>query len=99
MRLRHNGKHVWRDDGVEMRVWEGEAHRVHHDEALDIAKASAVDAPLRPPQHWLGEIDADQPRALIEHRQFKAGSDADVENAPDRPISRRRRGLPPWPQH
>ena len=98
LRLRHDRQHVRRDDGVEMGVGEGKAHRVHHDEALDIAERLGVDAPLRAPQHRFGEIDADQRRARIEHRQFEARADADVENAPARALGRRRRGPPPRPQ-
>ena len=40
LRLGHDRQDVRRDHGVEMRVREGEAHRVHHDEALDIAQVS-----------------------------------------------------------
>ena len=48
---------------------------------------------LGAPQHGLGKIDPGQSRPPVEHGQFEAGADADIEHMPARAVGRRRRGF------
>ena len=80
--FRHSGDDIGRDDDVERLRREGEPRRVHHAKALDIAQPLLVDALLRPPQHRLGKINADDAGAWHEHRQLQPCADADIEHQP-----------------
>jgi hypothetical protein len=53
---------------------------------------------LGAPQHWLGKIDPGQSRPPVEHRQFEAGADADIEHMPAKAVGGRGRRFASRPQ-
>jgi hypothetical protein len=50
------------------------------------------------PQHWLGKIDPGQSRPPVEHGQFEAGADTDIEHMPAKAVGGRCHGFASRPQ-
>ncbi len=61
-------------------------------------KASVAHAPLGTPEHGLGKIDPDQPRPPVEHWQFEASADANIEHTPSETVGGRSGGFASGPQ-
>src|SRR5262249_53569698 len=103
LRIGDRRNHILRHHHIKRLVRKTETRGVHYGKAFDIDEPMLDDAFLRPPQHRLGDVDADKTIVPRITRQRAPGPNADSEDAPADALGRCDSDPAPafenWPKH